>query len=766
MQYISEADFKDRCRGCLMAGAVGDALGYPVEFYDYRRIIGIYGNRGITQFALSPEGKALVSDDTQMTLFTANGILMGITRGCMHGVGGYPPDYVGGAYVDWYYTQTGRKAPLSDEFHYTWLRDLPELRHRRAPGNTCLSACESLLQNKKVKNNSRGCGGIMRVAPMGLLDAGYLLRSKGKYDPENVAKESAEIGGVTHRHPLGYLSAGLLGVLVYELSIRELPEILRGFPEIVKSCIDSLGKAFPENRKYMEQLADLTRKALRLAEEKENRDVESIRLLGQGWTGEEAWAIAVYCVARHIDAPLDVLISAVNHDGDSDSTGSIAGNIIGAAYGYKALQRALASLCPPEKGLEETLELSGLVLTFADDLASGCIISEYESRDTPAQERWFARYCERKADMREIPDEDPAQMPAGKASPFAPVFHCTKIAYFPEDEEKMKSMSAEERLEYKLFLKQNDRYFVPHESPDCRGILCTDDKGNHPLALNKVSDKMLYAVCGGDKLWSRSFSWGIEFPTTVVSVVPFGNFFAALTSDGRAWVLSSAEYKESILPDVEAKAIESGCSGLLFILDRSGKVHVHGENADPQICREVGRWQGIRQISAGQKLIAGVREDGSVVVASTGPVNEGYLGWRNIVRVYVPDTSDSHGSEVYGIDAAGWLFGCGDVPWPEDYWRKVHAQYNVFDVYYDDGALMVRLDDGYLRWISNYSLLNYDAENFFARRYPGFRCMVSSGALSVLVDAGGEFRVRRLAKTGSSCLEEEIDWYFGKRVSG
>ena len=76
MTKTSNIDFRDRCRGSLMAGAAGDALGYPVEFMSRKSILKRYGEQGITRFELDPKGRALVSDDTQMTLFTANGILM------------------------------------------------------------------------------------------------------------------------------------------------------------------------------------------------------------------------------------------------------------------------------------------------------------------------------------------------------------------------------------------------------------------------------------------------------------------------------------------------------------------------------------------------------------------------------------------------------------------------------------------------------------------------------------------------------------------
>ena len=68
----------DKIRGCLFGGAVGDALGYPVEFMSEKAIFSQYGDKGIREYKLDPvSGKALISDDTQMTLFTANGLLVG-----------------------------------------------------------------------------------------------------------------------------------------------------------------------------------------------------------------------------------------------------------------------------------------------------------------------------------------------------------------------------------------------------------------------------------------------------------------------------------------------------------------------------------------------------------------------------------------------------------------------------------------------------------------------------------------------------------------
>lgn len=81
------ADMLDKYRGSLVGGAVGDALGYAVEFCSERQIFSEYGENGITEYALK-NGKALISDDTQMTMFTATALLDGITRGKLRGIMG------------------------------------------------------------------------------------------------------------------------------------------------------------------------------------------------------------------------------------------------------------------------------------------------------------------------------------------------------------------------------------------------------------------------------------------------------------------------------------------------------------------------------------------------------------------------------------------------------------------------------------------------------------------------------------------------------
>ena len=153
----------DKFRGCLLAGAAGDALGFEVEFLSEETIFERFGETGITEYYLH-RGVAEISDDTQMTLFTATGLLLGTTRGMNRGIMGSYESYIRLSYKDWLRTQTDT-FPLPNEYHYSWLTNISQLFSRRAPGNTCMSAlmCEEIGSTENPINQSKGCGGVMRL---------------------------------------------------------------------------------------------------------------------------------------------------------------------------------------------------------------------------------------------------------------------------------------------------------------------------------------------------------------------------------------------------------------------------------------------------------------------------------------------------------------------------------------------------------------------------------------------------------------------------
>lgn len=365
--------YRDKIRGCLLGGAAGDALGYPVEFLSYNSIRARYGAAGIQEYDPDMEtGFALISDDTQMTLFTANGILFRETRGKLRGIAGAPSGYVYEMYKDWLLTQTGGKRGRDS---FSWLLDVPELWSRRAPGATCLSSLGSGGRGsvKRPINDSKGCGGVMRAAPMGLPYGGGMGWSR-----EELAREGAEIAALTHGHSLGYIPAA---VLVHIVNVGVYGDCPRGgtLLDAVEDAMDTAGRLFGRDPHWGE-LRALIDRAEALAENGAP-DEENISALGQGWVAEETLAIAVYCALRYPDDFSKGVIAAVNHGGDSDSTGAVAGNILGAWLGCEAM----------EDKWKRNLELRDIILEMADDLCCGCPLEEYHEDRDP---RWRRKYVE------------------------------------------------------------------------------------------------------------------------------------------------------------------------------------------------------------------------------------------------------------------------------------------------------------------------------------------------------------------------------------
>lgn len=361
----------DKYRGCLIGGAVGDALGYAIEFLDEKSIFQKFGESGITEYELT-NGKALISDDTQMTLFTANGLLLGTTRGQLRGIMAPYPSYIAYCYKDWYRTQT-ESYPIdkANPYAYTWLVNIPELFHRRAPGNTCMSAISAGAYgsvNEPI-NRSKGCGGVMRIAPVGLyFDIGI------KPDSE-LDMIGAEVAAITHGHELGYIPAATLVHIIRRLAHEDI-----SIEEAVKSAIKTTAGMF-KKAKEISNYQKLMNKAVELSA-KDISDLEAIHRLGQGWVAEEALAIAVYCALKYPDDIDKALIAAVNHNGDSDSTGAIAGNIVGANVGLSGI---------PEK-YKKNLELYDVIIEIADDLFNDCQL--YEHSDY-TDEVWVSKYIKK-----------------------------------------------------------------------------------------------------------------------------------------------------------------------------------------------------------------------------------------------------------------------------------------------------------------------------------------------------------------------------------
>ncbi len=331
-----------RVRGCLLGGALGDALGWKVEFQSLGQIRSKYGADGITELDGGTDGVAQITDDTQMTLFTAEGILRSTTRHMEHWAYREPPvGYWGGvhmpnpdvmrhAYLRWLLTQRGRfpgagklpnNLPPGDP---GWLVGVERLWASRAPGNTCLSAMGAAEGGsiEKPLNNSKGCGGVMRVAPIGLIPC---------EDPFAYAAMAASI---THGHPSGYLAAGAYAMILSTLLYDRVGDAKE---PTLRDAVELACERLVVERGHEETLVSLTQ-AVELASQPGEPSAERVESLGAGWVAEEALAIGVYCALVADDFEHGVRL-AVNHSGDSDSTGAIAGGLLGVQFGEYGLPR-------------------------------------------------------------------------------------------------------------------------------------------------------------------------------------------------------------------------------------------------------------------------------------------------------------------------------------------------------------------------------------------------------------------------------------------
>ncbi|MER7250595.1 ADP-ribosylglycohydrolase family protein [Kribbella sp. NPDC000426] len=360
--------WRARVRGCLLGGAIGDALGGPVEFEDGRSIVAKHPD-GVRTFLPGGEGwpAGTITDDTQMTLFTAEGLIRAGVR-TDRGIG-FTVGVVHHAYDRWLDTQN---LPGPSGEQDGWLAGEQWLYARRAPGNTCLTALTEARKGEaripqfggEAVNDSKGCGGVMRVAPFGLLP---------EYFPSDwIFDSAATAAGYTHGHPTGKLASGTLAAIIRELCTGA------GLDDALSSATELL-----KHHEGHEETSTALAFARHLAATAPAGPV-TVERLGGGWVAEEALAIAVFAALAYPepDQFLDALALAVTHSGDSDSTGAICGNILGALHGETALPAELVF----------TVEGRPAILQLADDFALEFTQGKRLHGDYGPHTSWTTRY--------------------------------------------------------------------------------------------------------------------------------------------------------------------------------------------------------------------------------------------------------------------------------------------------------------------------------------------------------------------------------------
>ncbi|HEU5160378.1 MAG TPA: ADP-ribosylglycohydrolase family protein [Streptosporangiaceae bacterium] len=306
--------------GALLGLAIGDAMGFPTEFNDIAQIAAKCGPWRTMPLPLS-SGRAYVTDDTQMTLALGEGLIEALAAGPL--------------------TADRMEPPVRERFIQWW--DSPE--NNRAPGMTCLRACEALSRGgawqAASEVGSKGCGANMRVAPVGLIPG-----LDGRQRSGAAQLQSA----LTHGHPTALaasdLTAHTIWLLTQGTGPAELLPLLREYAHQTRSIYraDWLGdlaehahdpdRASFTARGWDECLAVLDRLEAALAAA--DPEIDPCLAAGEGWIAEEAFATGLYCFLLLPEDPQAVVRRAAYSSGDSDSIAALAGAFAGAYHGADA----------------------------------------------------------------------------------------------------------------------------------------------------------------------------------------------------------------------------------------------------------------------------------------------------------------------------------------------------------------------------------------------------------------------------------------------
>ncbi len=320
-----------------MGGALGDAFGYLVEFDSLTEIEAKYGASLLVDLSQSGTPPHF-SDDTQMTLYTLDGLL-DVLEWANDGIGADVNACQWLAYLRWLKTQGIATAEHAPDQPPRWIDKQSVLHHQRHPGNACITGLatgEMGTTFRPVNPDSKGCGTVMRSAPYGLLP---------HVDAETIYKMSSNAASLTHGHPAARQSSGAFSWLIHGLVIGALP--LREAAESARA------RAVAEPSADPQLLARLDAALTVSADDGELLSGDALTdALGLGWVAEEALAVGLYAVLateKTAVSPVDHFLAAIrlaaNHSGDSDSTASIAGNILGAHHGEAALPPSWMTLC-------------------------------------------------------------------------------------------------------------------------------------------------------------------------------------------------------------------------------------------------------------------------------------------------------------------------------------------------------------------------------------------------------------------------------------
>lgn len=338
---------RNQIRGVLLGLAVGDAMGHTVDSRSLVEIRADYGPNGLLGYDLV-NGCAEITSYTQLAAFSANGLLLGITRTQLQGSAAKPVRYIALALKEWSRSQ----CYTTPERNYCWLSNIPEMKRRFCMDTRMLDALnrEALGSLESPQYKSSHPGALTAAMPVALLweDMGL--------SPEEAVRLGAEAVALTHGNPEAFLASAALTCLLKDILLEPTAPI----GELVQKTIDAVTSLFGNAYSQTLRLTDLLQQALSLAVTPGVSAAEAMEALVCA-TAAEVLAGAVYAVAtcgRDFDT---AMIAAVNHSGRSAAVGAVAGCLLGGILGDSAL---------PEFYLE-CLEPAATLTELAKDLTVG-----------------------------------------------------------------------------------------------------------------------------------------------------------------------------------------------------------------------------------------------------------------------------------------------------------------------------------------------------------------------------------------------------------
>ncbi|MFF8600752.1 ADP-ribosylglycohydrolase family protein [Streptomyces sp. NPDC015232] len=356
-----QQDFRARVRGCLLGGAVGDALGAGAAGRTLAELRTAHGPEGLTELAPAYGRRGAVTAATQMSLFTVDGLIRAqVRRDTGHW---HPPTDVHRAHLRWAATQRDW-GPDERRTDLGWLAREEWLYARRDPARACLTGLgDARLGTLDRPKNPQAAdsGAVVRSAPFGLLVG---------WEPQLVCQLAVECAAQTHGDPAAYLAAGAFAVVVHGLA--------RG-GGVEAAVATALAQLAP--RPGHEPVTGALQAALDAVRQGVPDDTRVTALGADEDRAEGQLAAAVYCTLVGEDVRHGLRL-AVNHDGPSAATGALTGALLGALHGETAL--------PPAWVAE--LEGRATVLALADDFAMEMTQGAALHGPSDLASGWLSRY--------------------------------------------------------------------------------------------------------------------------------------------------------------------------------------------------------------------------------------------------------------------------------------------------------------------------------------------------------------------------------------